>query len=218
LKNKIYFSHGLNADFFRRKGAKPPSRNATNGNFMSKQKKVFPIHIDDFGDTMNSESHRGCVLIGCHVLDIALEHRIRSRLVRRRVVLRKAVNPLFESTRPLSSFWSKIQLAYALNLLDDWVYDDLETIRRIRNALAHSHDSFSFDAPVIQELVHELQSPRRGLGHPRIWSLARTLQGCQAFVDEFSPNAKSLNQAFFLAGFHYLHGYLTKGVAYKNRG
>ena len=182
---------------------------------MSKPKKVLPIHFDEFTDTMRAESHRGCVLIGCHVLDIALQHRIRTCFVRRRKVLSRAVIPLFEPTRPLSSFWAKIQLAYALNQLEDWVYNDLETIRGIRNALAHSHGSFSFDAPEIQQRLYRLQSPRRGLGHPRMWSLARTLTGCEAFMEEFSPNAKSLNQSFFLAGFHYLHGYLTKGTAYK---
>jgi DNA-binding MltR family transcriptional regulator len=184
---------------------------------MSKPKNVFPIHFEDFADNMNTESHRGCVLIGCHVLDIALQHCIRTKLVRRRTVLKRAVDPLFEPTHPLSSFWAKIHLAYALNLLDVWVYDDLQTIRGLRNALAHSHGSFSFDSAEIQELLHRLQSPRRALGHPRIWSLARTLDGCKAFVEEFSPTAKSINQAFFLAGFHYLHGYLTKGTGYKAR-
>ena len=184
---------------------------------MSKPKKVLPIHFEDFADNMNAESHRGSILIGCHVLDIALQHRIRTKLVRRRTVLKRAVEPLFEPMRPLSSFWAKIHLAYALDLLDDWVFDDLQTIRGLRNALAHSHGSFSFDSADIQELLYRLQSPRRGLGHPRIWSLARTLDGCKAFIEEFSPTEKSLNRAYFLAGFHYLHGYLTKGTAYKTR-
>lgn len=166
---------------------------------------------------MQGESHRGCVLIGCHVLDIALQLRIRSCFVRRRPVLRRAIIPLFEPTRPLSSFWAKIQLAYALNQLDDWAYEDLETIRGIRNSLAHSHGSFSFDAPETQQLLYHLQSPRRcfGDGDSRMWSLPRTLLRCQAVVEEFSPNVKSLNESFFLTGFHYLHGYLTKGIAYK---
>ena len=184
---------------------------------MSKLKKVLPIHVDEYADTMRAESHRGCVLIACHVLDIALQHRIRTKFAHRRNVLKRAIIPLFEPTRPLSSFWAKIQLADALNLLDDWVYNDLEVIRGIRNSLAHSHGLFSFDAPNVQQLLYQLQSPRRGLGYPHIWSLARTLRGCQAFVEEFSPNTKSLSQCYFLAGFHYLHGCLTKGTAYETR-
>ena len=184
---------------------------------MSKPKKILPVHFEDFADNMNAESHRGCVLIGCHVLDIALQHRIRTKLVRRRNVLKRAVGPLFEPTRPLSSFWAKIHLAYALDLLDDWAYADLQTLRTLRNAIAHSHGSFSFDSADIQDLLYRFQAPRRALGYPHIWSLARMLKGCRAFIEEFSPTSKSVNHAFFSAGFHYLHGYLTKGTAYKTR-
>ena len=133
---------------------------------MSKPKKVLPIHVDEFADTMRAESHRGCVLIACHVLDIALQRKIRTKLVRRRAVLKRAVIPLFEPTRPLSSFWAKIQLAYALNLLDDWVYNDLEVIRGIRNSLAHSHGLFSFDTPDVQQLLYRWKKPGAGLVIP----------------------------------------------------
>jgi hypothetical protein len=50
-----------------------------------------------------------------------------------------------------------------------------------------------------------------------MWTLQRTLRACEALTEEFSPANKSINRAFFLAGFHYLHGYITKGTAYRTR-
>jgi len=177
--------------------------------------KLQPIHFDEFYRTMEAESDRGCVLIGSDVLDIALEHRLRFHLSRKRRVIKKAIDPLFENTRPLSSFWAKIHTAYSLTLLDDWAFDDLNTIRSIRNALAHSHGTFSFDAPDITPLIFRLHSTRIAYGYPgRAWSLARSQKHCQTQATEWSTRT---SQLYFTLGFHYLHGYLSKGLAYKNR-
>ena len=183
---------------------------------MSKARiKKQPIHLDDFVDTMDAESDRGCVLVACHVLDVALEHRLRFHLSRRRQVIKRAIDPLFETTRPLSSFWAKIHAAYALALLDDWAFDDLNTIRSIRNALAHSHGTFSFDASEIESLLFRLHAPRRAFGYPgREWSLKRAKQKCEATAPEWGSSARYV---YFQSGFHFLHGYVTKGIAYKTR-
>ena len=184
---------------------------------MKNPKKVKPIHLAEFGDAMHAESDRGCILIACHVLDTALAALLRSRFARRRTVIKRAVDPLFEPTRPFSSFWAKINLAYALGLIHEWVYDDLHTIRGLRNLLAHSHASFSFDAPEVQKLLYQLQSPRRGFGHPRISTVARALEAAAELADKWDVPKKTINQSYFIGGFHYLHGYLTNGTAYKTR-
>jgi len=177
--------------------------------------KLLPIHFDDFYRTMEAESDRGCVLIACHVLDVALEHRLRFHLSRRSRIIKKAIDPLFGSTRPLSSFWAKIHTAYSLTLLEDWAFEDLNTIRSIRNALAHSHGPFSFDAAEIRPLLFRLHSTRLGYGRPgRAWSVAQARKHCQTQATEWDARA---SQVYFTLGFHYLHGYLTKGIAYKRR-
>ena len=177
--------------------------------------KLQPIHFDDFYRTMEAESDRGCILIACHVLDVALEHRLRFHLSRRRHVIKKAIDPLFESTRPLSSFWAKILTAYSQSLLDDWAFEDLNTIRSIRNTLAHSHGTFSFDAQEVEPLLFRLKSTRIAYGFPRrAWTVERARKHCKAQASEWNTRA---NQLYFTLGFHYLHGYLTKGIAYKAR-
>jgi DNA-binding MltR family transcriptional regulator len=177
--------------------------------------KLHPVHFDDCFHTMEAESDRGCILIACHVLDVALSYRLRFHLSRRRRVIKKAIDPLFENTRPLSSFWAKTCLAYALSLLDDWAFEDLNTIRDIRNKLAHSHTTFSFEAPEIQPLIFHLQSTRIAYGHPqRAWTVTRARKRCQAEAIEWHSK---VSQLYFTLGFHYLHGYLTKGIPYKKR-
>ncbi len=179
-----------------------------------KRNQILP-HLNDFADSLNFESDRGCVLIACHVLDGSLEHRIRTQFVKRQAVLQKAVQPLFGPARPLSSFWAKTNLAYALSLLDDWAYDDLETIRKIRNTIAHSHGEFSFDKKETASLILGLSSTRRGIGYPNVSSKKQALRECEKLVGEFAPLSKSLNRSYFVAGFHFLNGYLTKGKAYR---
>jgi DNA-binding MltR family transcriptional regulator len=178
--------------------------------------KLQPIHFDDFYGTMDAESDRSCVLIACHVLDVALEYRLRFHFSRRRRVIKKAIDPLFESTRPLSSFSAKILTAYSLSLLDDWAFDDLTTLRMIRNKLAaHSHSAFSFQAPEVGPLIYQLRSTRLALANRgRAWSLTRARQH---FEGATTPSGKSPRFVYFAAGFHYLHGYLTKGIPYKRR-
>jgi hypothetical protein len=171
------------------------------------------VHFDDFGDILENESDRGCILIANHVLDVGLEHLLRSEFSRREVVLKTAINPLFEPTRPLSSFAAKIQLAYGLKLLDDWAFADLNRIRRLRNKLAHSFRVVSFSEPSIEASVQQLHSTPIGLGYPkRRWSLAKSKQHAVTLSKQWD---KSPGWVFFNMGFHFLHGYLTKGKAYR---
>ncbi len=171
------------------------------------------VHFDDFGDILENESDRGCILIANHVLDVALEHMLRSEFSKRQAVLTKAINPLFEPTRPLSSFSAKIQLAHSLRLLDDWAFADLNRIRQLRNKLAHSFGAVSFSQPSVEALVHQLHSTPIGLGYPRRrWSLAKSKQHVVTLSQQWN---KSPGWIFFNTGFHFLHGYLTKGKAYR---
>ena len=45
---------------------------------------------------------------------------------------------LFGPVTPLVSFASEIRMAYALNVIRRNVYRDLEKLRKLRNAFAHS--------------------------------------------------------------------------------
>jgi hypothetical protein len=82
---------------------------------------------------MLSERGRGAVLVGAARVDAALD-----------VLLKASLAPpsgnetLFSTDRPLGSFWARIALAQRLGLIDHQVAKALHTLRRVRNAFAHS--------------------------------------------------------------------------------
>jgi DNA-binding MltR family transcriptional regulator len=58
---------------------------------------------------------------------------------------------------PLRSFAAKIDVAYAFELIDDELHDDLTIIRDIRNAFAHSVVETNFESAKIVDLVQRLK-------------------------------------------------------------
>jgi hypothetical protein len=83
---------------------------------------------------MLAERGRGAVLVGAARVDAVLERLIKAVLA--------PVSPkddeLFKPERPLGSFGAKIALAARLGLIDTAVEKALHTLRRVRNAFAHS--------------------------------------------------------------------------------
>ena len=59
---------------------------------------------------------------------------------------------LFDGYGPMSSLSGKIDMAYALKVITKKAYDDLTTIRRLRNKFAHSMALVNFDSAEIRAL------------------------------------------------------------------
>lgn len=107
--------------------------------------------------SLGEESDRGCVLVAVAVLDKHLEMLIRAELSQDAKVVKHVINPLFKGQGPLASFWSKIQLAYSLNLIPEWMYEDLERIRELRNEFAHKYEAADFGDPAVVRLTEKLK-------------------------------------------------------------
>jgi mannitol operon repressor len=108
----------------------------------------------EFFDSIKGESDRGCVLVGASFLDEALELLLRSRMSTNPAVIKKSIDPLFSSGHgPLASFWAKTELCQALGLIEDWEYEDLMRIRKLRNLFAHSHGSAAFSDPQVTAIT-----------------------------------------------------------------
>jgi DNA-binding MltR family transcriptional regulator len=59
---------------------------------------------------------------------------------------------LFSANGPLSGFYAKNQLAFAMGIIPLVLLQDLEVIRRVRNAFAHAPATIRFsDTPVMEE-------------------------------------------------------------------
>jgi hypothetical protein len=95
-------------------------------------------------------SDRGACIIMTSIVQRHLEQIILLRLM---IIGAHKILPLFERDGALSSFYGIIHLAFALDMMTAIVRDDLETVRRIRNAFAHSALPITFQS---QEIKTEL--------------------------------------------------------------
>ena len=68
---------------------------------------------------------------------------------------------LFEDNGPLQPFSSRIHLGYALGSYGVDVYQDLRTIKDIRNAFAHAAEDIHFTTTGVSDLAEILNLPRK---------------------------------------------------------
>lgn len=105
---------------------------------------------DEFDALINSLSEmeaRGATLIIASILDSYLEHAISASFVE---IGATKFNALFRDRQaPFSSFGNKIRVAHALGVFNDEIRAQLDRIRSIRNAFAHTMQAIDFDHPVI---------------------------------------------------------------------
>ena len=64
---------------------------------------------------------------------------------------------LFSEEGLLRTFHAKIKMAYGLGVINDFIRDDIELIRHIRNVFAHSMDTVSFNTPEIVAMCKGLR-------------------------------------------------------------
>lgn len=91
-------------------------------------------------DTLLDESERGAIIIGTTKVEEQLEKYIRKILPNDS---KTYTEKLLDYPGVLSSFSSKIELAYAFRLIGENLYTSLNALRKIRNEAAHSSNSFS---------------------------------------------------------------------------
>lgn len=96
---------------------------------------------------MLQERGRGAVLVGVARVDAALERLLQAVLL----PSPGRSDSLFQTDRPLGSFGARISLAHRLGLIETAVERALHTLRRVRNAFAHSSDSASLSDPAYAE-------------------------------------------------------------------
>lgn len=73
---------------------------------------------------------------------------------------------LIADNGPLRSFYTKIAMGYALGVYDKGMYNDLNIVRNIRNAFAHSKKLIQFDHPAV---ATELRKATRSAIRKKMW-------------------------------------------------
>ena|ERR1700693_3586761 len=93
-------------------------------------------------DELMGESHRATVMLGAALLDDTLTYRISESLVIKPD--EKQFDYIFRFEGPLGTFSARIEIAYLFELIDGVTRGQLDDIREMRNACAHSTKHMSF--------------------------------------------------------------------------
>jgi DNA-binding MltR family transcriptional regulator len=109
----------------------------------------------DFRRTLNSETDRGCALMASAYLEDQIRELLRARFVDDAKTAEEVLN---EATGPLSTFSSRINLAYLLGLISPATRRELHIIRKIRNDFAHHHRPITFSTDSVASRCLELHA------------------------------------------------------------
>lgn len=109
--------------------------------------KVAMRAVQQFRESLTPETDRGCALMAAAFLDERLVDLIQSNLVNDERMSKK----VFESSGPLGSFSSRIDIAYLMGLIPMNAVRDLHLLRKIRNDFAHVSDKLTFETPEIAD-------------------------------------------------------------------
>lgn len=113
---------------------------------------------------LSDESDYTTVIVGTALVETALRLSIRARM--NSALTRVDEQQLFDGDAPLSTFSSKIRVAFAFEVLDAELRDEVNRLRAIRNAFAHSSRVLNFDTTEVANVCRELILPEYDTGAP----------------------------------------------------
>jgi len=117
-----------------------------------KRKPTKDIDLESFISRFASETDRAAAVLGATLLDVRLEEVFRENFAANHA-------ELLGRSGPLATFSSRINLAFALQWLDEDTFHDLDVIRDIRNDFAHHLDhELSFATQSISDRSCNLRS------------------------------------------------------------
>jgi hypothetical protein len=101
-------------------------------------------------DELEKQSDRGAGIIAAAFIEEILELVILNRL---RPLSSDKHRNLFKGNSPLSTFAAKIDIAYAIGIINDLGHIQLHLIREVRNRFAHRIQPLDFQHPEIKQLI-----------------------------------------------------------------
>src|SRR5262249_42004429 len=98
-------------------------------------------------------THSGFVITAAAILDSHLERVLKKAM---KPLPKKTYERIFETFGPLSSFASKILIAYAFGIISAEIYEKLEKIRKLRNRISHCSKLLNLESDEIAKLLPAL--------------------------------------------------------------
>jgi len=112
------------------------------------------VDLAKFFAELQRETDRGLPLVAAALLDEKLLEALQSFMC----VGKAADRLLIDPNAPLGTFSSRIEACYSLGLIDQFEYQEISLIRKIRNAFAHAKHGLTFDNEKIGGLCASLKS------------------------------------------------------------
>jgi DNA-binding MltR family transcriptional regulator len=119
--------------------------------------EVTLADLDALEKELFGENDRASILLMGSLVDACLERLLRTPM--RSNLSQSDANDLFDGNGPLSTFSAKIALAYALGLIGPTCRRELNLIRELRNAFAHSLKRLDFAVSEVGAICEQLQVP-----------------------------------------------------------
>jgi DNA-binding MltR family transcriptional regulator len=101
-------------------------------------------------EKLGRQTHAGAAMLVSAALDRLLEEALTTKMVKLNRTMR---DKLFGEYGTLRDFSAKIDIAFALGLVDRQNYTLLTAIRKCRNLFAHSKALLSFESPDVHALL-----------------------------------------------------------------
>lgn len=114
-------------------------------------------HAEDlarFVEELNKETDRGLPLVGAALIDEKLLETLQAFFIEGK----SSKKLLTEGNSPLGTFSAKIETCFALGLIDEFEYQEISLIRKIRNEFAHAKHGLSFQTEKIKGICSSLKS------------------------------------------------------------
>lgn len=104
-------------------------------------------------DTITDRNARAATLTVVSLLEGALQKFLITKLT---IPEKEGPSDLFGSGAPLRDFSSKIKMGFALGLYGPQTKADLDAIREVRNAFAHTMEPIDFDTPEVVNVCNRI--------------------------------------------------------------
>ncbi|PIB38436.1 hypothetical protein [Maribacter sp. 4G9] len=163
--------------------------------------KEFPILLEKF----KLESDRGVVL----VVTAMVENELKAQLTKRLLAKAEAQDELLSNsaTSPISTFSSKINLAFRIGLITNPERTVFHQLRKIRNRCAHEIDSQHFGQNHFKDHMRNIIN-----AHPDIWDIMSKRLVPSQIAKEYEDVEHYLNELGWRVAFEAFFGLI---IAHK---
>ena len=107
-----------------------------------------------FVEELKRETDRGLPLVGAALVDEKLLETLQAFFCNEK----SSEKLLNDGSAPLGTFSSRIELCFALGLIDEFEYREISLLRKVRNAFAHAKHGTSFQTEKIKGFCSTLKS------------------------------------------------------------